>query len=137
MGRGDDRRARAGRRGRQIAGYKVELKDAYKSLIESLQHGGIANNVAVNIEWMDSQIFEREDAAAYLEKVNGILVPGGFDERGAESRTVYANFARTQCAVFRHLLRHANGRQVEAARNMAVFVMRSPASSAPAPSWPG
>ena len=51
-----------------VVGKYTELKDAYKSLIESLQHGGIANNVAVNIEWMDSQIFEREDAAAYLEK---------------------------------------------------------------------
>src|SRR5690606_40064412 len=60
-----------------IVGKYTELKDAYKSLIEALVHGGIANRVRVNLEWIESEIFEREDPAAWLEDVNGILVPGG------------------------------------------------------------
>ncbi len=79
-----------------IVGKYTELKDAYKSLIESLHHGGIANKVRVNLEWVDSQVFEREDTAIHLEKVNGILVPGGFGERGAEGKIAAAKFARTR-----------------------------------------
>ncbi len=102
-----------------VVGKYTELKDAYKSLIESLQHGGIANNVGVNIEWMDSQIFEREDAAAYLEKVNGILVPGGFGERGAEGKIAAANFARTRNVPYFGICYGMQMAVLEAARNMA------------------
>ena len=73
-------------------------------------HGGIANRVRVKIEWIESEIFEREDPAPYLEGVNGILVPGGFGERGSEGKILAAKFARERArAVFRHLLRHADG----------------------------
>jgi CTP synthase len=65
-----------------IVGKYTGLKDAYKSLIEALVHGGIANRVKVKLEWIESEIFEREDSAPYLEGVSGILVPGGFGERG-------------------------------------------------------
>src|SRR4051794_14663232 len=65
-----------------IVGKYVGLKDAYKSLSEALGHGGIANNVRVHLNWIDSEVFEREDAVAWLEDVHGILVPGGFGERG-------------------------------------------------------
>jgi CTP synthase len=79
-----------------VVGKYTGLKDAYKSLSEALVHGGIANKVKVNLEWIESQIFENQDAAAYLEDVNGILVPGGFGERGAEGKIRAAKFARTR-----------------------------------------
>jgi CTP synthase len=102
-----------------VVGKYTELKEAYKSLIESLQHGGIANNVAVNIEWLDAQVFEREDAASYLEKVNGILVPGGFGERGAEGKIAAANFARTRDVPYFGICFGMQMAVLEAARNMA------------------
>jgi len=61
-----------------IVGKYTGLKDAYKSLIEALHHGGFANRVKVKLEWIESEVFENEDPTPYLEKVNGILVPGGF-----------------------------------------------------------
>ncbi len=79
-----------------IVGKYTGLKDAYKSLIEALVHGGIANRVKVNLEWIESEIFEREDPAPHLEGVHGILVPGGFGERGAEGKILAARFARTR-----------------------------------------
>ncbi|MHA1516969.1 MAG: CTP synthase [Alphaproteobacteria bacterium] len=79
-----------------IVGKYTGLKDAYKSLNEALVHGGIANQVKVKFEWIEAQVFESQDAAAYLEDVNGILVPGGFGERGAEGKIEAARFARTK-----------------------------------------
>jgi CTP synthase len=77
-----------------IVGKYTGLKDAYKSLNEALMHGGIANRVRVNIAWIESEVFEREDPAPFLEQVDGILVPGGFGERGAEGKIAAAGFAR-------------------------------------------
>jgi CTP synthase len=79
-----------------IVGKYTGLKDAYKSLNEALVHGGIANRVKVNLEWIESQTFESQDAAAHLEDVHGILVPGGFGERGSEGKIQAAKFARTR-----------------------------------------
>jgi CTP synthase len=79
-----------------IVGKYTGLKDAYKSLNEALFHGGIANRVKVKLEWIESEIFEREDPAPYLENVHGILVPGGFGERGSEGKILAARFARTR-----------------------------------------
>src|SRR5215510_6678065 len=69
-----------------VVGKYTGLKDAYKSLIEALSHGGIANKVKVNLDWIESEVFEREDPAPFLEHVDGILVPGGFGQRGAEGK---------------------------------------------------
>jgi CTP synthase len=77
-----------------IVGKYTGLKDAYKSLIESLMHGGIANRVKVNLEWIESEVFDNEDPAPFLEGVNGILVPGGFGHRGSEGKIKAAKFAR-------------------------------------------
>ncbi|WP_029030147.1 CTP synthase [Salinarimonas rosea] len=77
-----------------IVGKYTGLKDAYKSLIEALNHGGIANRVRVNLEWIESEIFEQSDPAPYLENVNGILVPGGFGQRGSEGKIQAVRFAR-------------------------------------------
>src|ERR1700694_2724186 len=77
-----------------IVGKYTGMKDAYKSLIEALSHGGIANKVKVNLDWIESEVFENEDPAPFLEHVNGILVPGGFGQRGAEGKIRAAQFAR-------------------------------------------
>ena len=93
-----------------VVGKYTGLKDAYKSLIEALTHGGMANQVRVKLDWIESEIFESADPAPRLEGVNGILVPGGFGARGAEGKILAARFARErQGALFRHLLRHADG----------------------------
>jgi CTP synthase len=77
-----------------IVGKYTGLKDAYKSLTEALAHGGLANKVKVNLDWIESEIFESADPAAHLENVHGILVPGGFGSRGAEGKMLAARFAR-------------------------------------------
>jgi CTP synthase len=77
-----------------IVGKYTGLKDAYKSLNEALLHGGIANRVRVKLQWIESEVFEGEDAAPHLEGVHGILVPGGFGERGSEGKILAARFAR-------------------------------------------
>ncbi len=82
-----------------IVGKYTSLQDSYKSLGEALSHGGIANKVKVNIEWLDSEIFEQEDCQTYLhylENVSGILVPGGFGKRGSEGKIEAIRFAREQ-----------------------------------------
>jgi CTP synthase len=77
-----------------VVGKYTGLKDAYKSLIEALVHGGIANRVKVNLDWIESEVFENEDPAPFLEHVQGILVPGGFGVRGTEGKIRAATFAR-------------------------------------------
>jgi len=77
-----------------VVGKYTSLLDSYKSLSEALMHGGIANNVKVKLNWLDSEIFEKEDCAAKLENVDGILVPGGFGERGTEGKIKAVQFAR-------------------------------------------
>jgi CTP synthase len=77
-----------------IVGKYTGLKDAYKSLIEALTHGGIANRVKVRLDWIESEVFESSDVAPFLEDVHGILVPGGFGQRGAEGKILAARFAR-------------------------------------------
>src|SRR5215471_16064798 len=77
-----------------VVGKYMQDKDSYKSLSEALTHGGLANNVKVHMDWIDSEVFERDDAAAFLENVDGILVPGGFGERGTEGKIDAVKFAR-------------------------------------------
>jgi CTP synthase len=79
-----------------VVGKYTGLLDAYKSLKEALVHGGIANNVKVKLDWIESEVFEKEDPAPWLEGVHGILVPGGFGERGSEGKIRAATFARTR-----------------------------------------
>ena len=77
-----------------VVGKYTGLKDAYKSLTEALSHGGMANRVRVHLDWIELEIFESSDPAPYLEHVHGILVPGGFGQRGAEGKILAARFAR-------------------------------------------
>jgi len=85
-----------------VVGKYVGLQDAYKSLNEALVHGGMANRVKVNIRWIDAEVFEKEDSeiAAALEPMHGILVPGGFGERGTEGKIAAVRFARERGVPF-------------------------------------
>lgn len=73
-----------------VVGKYVGLQDAYKSLNEALAHGGMANRVKVRVKWLDAELFEKGDdeIAAQLEPMHGILVPGGFGERGTDRKSV-------------------------------------------------
>ena len=102
-----------------IVGKYTVLKDAYKSLIEALQHGGIANNVKVNLKWIESDIFEKEDPAPYLDQVDGILVPGGFGERGSEGKINAVTFAREHRIPYFGICFGMQMAVVEAARKLA------------------
>src|SRR4026209_1359382 len=94
------------------------MKDAYKSLIEALSHGGIANKVKVNLDWIESEVFENEDPAPFLEHVNGILVPGGFGQRGAEGKIRAAQFARVRDVPYFGICFGMQMAVIEAARNL-------------------
>jgi CTP synthase len=102
-----------------VVGKYTGLLDAYKSLSEALIHGGIANNVKVNLDWIDSEIFEREDTVHQLEGVHGILVPGGFGERGVEGKIAAATFAREHKVPYFGICLGMQMAVVEAARNLA------------------
>jgi len=101
-----------------IVGKYTGMKDAYKSLNEALTHGGIANKVKVNLEWIESDVFEHEDPAPFLEQVNGILVPGGFGQRGAEGKIRAAQFARERHVPYFGICFGMQMACIEAARNL-------------------
>src|ERR1700757_1483140 len=101
-----------------IVGKYTGMKDAYKSLIEALSHGGIANKVKVNLDWIESEVFENEDPAPFLEHVNGILVPGGFGQRGAEGKIKAAQFARERNVPYFGICFGMQMAVLEAARNL-------------------
>ena len=102
-----------------IVGKYTQLEDAYKSIAEALTHGGIANRVKVKAEWIDAEIFEREDPAPYLEGFDAILVPGGFGERGTEGKIKAAEFARTRKVPYLGICLGMQMAVIEAARNLA------------------
>ncbi|OYX88213.1 MAG: CTP synthase, partial [Xanthobacter sp. 35-67-6] len=102
-----------------IVGKYTGLKDAYKSLIEALAHGGIAHKVKVNLDWIESETFEREDPAPFLDHVHGILVPGGFGQRGAEGKIRAAQFARERAVPYFGICFGMQMAVIEAARNLA------------------
>jgi CTP synthase len=102
-----------------IVGKYTGLKDAYKSLIEALAHGGMANKVKVNLEWIESEVFENEDPSPYLQDVHGILVPGGFGQRGAEGKIRAARFARERKVPYFGICFGMQMAVIEAARNLA------------------
>ena len=101
-----------------IVGKYTQLEDAYKSIAEALTHGGIANRVKVKAEWIDAEIFEREDPAPYLEGFDAILVPGGFGERGTEGKIKAAEFARTRKVPYLGICLGMQMAVIEAARNL-------------------
>ena len=102
-----------------VVGKYTELKDAYKSLIEALVHGGIANSVRVHLDWVDSEGLENRDIAASLGGADAILVPGGFGERGAEGKIAAARFARENHVPYLGICFGMQMAVIEAARNLA------------------
>jgi CTP synthase len=104
-----------------VVGKYVGLPDAYKSLREALVHGGIANRAKVNIQWLDAELFEHPDAeiTAELEPLHGILVPGGFGERGSEGKIASVKFARERDIPFFGICLGMQMACIEAARNLA------------------
>jgi CTP synthase len=102
-----------------VVGKYTNMLDSYKSLSEALTHGGIANRVRVRLDWMDSEIFEQNDAVRRLEGVNGILVPGGFGERGTPGKIEAVRFARERRVPFLGICFGMQMAVIEAARNLA------------------
>jgi len=103
-----------------VVGKYTVLKDAYKSLIEALTHGGVANKVKVNLDWVESETFEGDEnaAATRLEGVHGILVPGGFGERGSEGKIRAAKFARERAVPYFGVCFGMQMAVIEALRNV-------------------
>ncbi len=102
-----------------IVGKYTDHKDAYKSLNEALAHGGIANNVRVDLDWIDAEHFIAVDASDRLQGVHAVLVPGGFGERGAEGKIAAVTYARTRGLPFLGICFGMQLACIEAARNLA------------------
>ena len=102
-----------------VVGKYTGLIDAYKSLAEALTHGGLANKVKVNVTWLDSEILEHEDPGAKLENIDGILVPGGFGERGSAGMIEAARYARERDVPYFGICFGMQMACIEAARNTA------------------
>jgi CTP synthase len=119
-----------------VVGKYVGLPDAYKSLHEALTHGGIANRVKVNIRWLDAELFEKgDDIAAKLEPMHGILVPGGFGERGSEGKIAGVRFARERNVPFFGICLGMQMACIEGARNTGHCRTPPPPNSATASRW--
>jgi CTP synthase len=118
-----------------VVGKYVGLPDAYKSLNEALVHGGIANRVKVNVQWIDAELFEAPDSdvAARLEPMHAILVPGAFGERGAEGKIASIRFARERRVPFFGICFGMQMACVEAARNLAGIAQASSSEFGPTP----
>jgi len=104
-----------------IVGKYTALTDAYKSLIEALIHGGVANNVRVKLDWIEGEVFEREEAmiSERLTNVHGVLVPGAFGERGSEGMIQSVRFAREHDIPYFGICFGMQMAMIEAARNLA------------------
>ncbi len=104
-----------------VVGKYTGLKDAYKSLIEALHHGGLAGRVAVEIDWIEAEVFERPDSdvAERLEGVHGVLVPGAFGQRGSEGMIRAVKWAREHKIPYFGVCFGMQMAMIEAARNLA------------------
>jgi CTP synthase len=102
-----------------VVGKYTNLLDSYKSLAEALAHGGIANKVRVQLDWVDSEIFETGNTVEQLDGVHGILVPGGFGERGTAGKIAAVRFARERSVPFFGICFGMQMAVIEAARNLA------------------
>jgi CTP synthase len=102
-----------------VVGKYTHLLDSYKSLLEALIHAGVANRVRVNMNWIDSEVFERDDTIQHLEGVHGILVPGGFGGRGTEGKIEAARFARERKVPYFGICFGMQMAVIEAARHEA------------------
>ena len=102
-----------------VVGKYVDLQDSYKSLTEALIHGGISNDVCVNIHWLDAETLDGDNDLSDLNRYNGILVPGGFGERGIEGKIRAIQFARENKVSFFGICLGMHCAVIEFARNVA------------------
>jgi len=102
-----------------VVGKYVELPDAYKSIVESFVHAGAYNDVRVNVEWVDAELLDREEPDSFLSGASGILVPGGFGERGVEGKIKAIGFARRNGIPFFGICLGMQCAVIEFARNVA------------------
>ncbi|MBL4666074.1 MAG: CTP synthase [Sneathiella sp.] len=104
-----------------VVGKYIKLQDAYKSLTEALVHGGIANRVKVNIDWVESELFEKDESqlTERFKDTHAILVPGGFGERGAEGKIKSARYARENKIPFFGICYGMQMAVIEGCRNLA------------------
>lgn len=102
-----------------VVGKYTALLDSYKSLGEALTHGGFANNVRVKLNWLNAEVFEQDDTLHVLEKVDGVLVPGGFGERGTEGKIRAVQFAREHKIPYFGICLGMQMAVIETARNKA------------------
>jgi CTP synthase len=103
-----------------VVGKYTSLLDSYKSLAEALIHGGLDNNVTVRLNWVDSEIFEGDNAdMSALKQADGIMVPGGFGQRGSEGKIKAIQFARENQLPFFGICFGMQMAVIEAARNLA------------------
>ena len=102
-----------------VVGKYTNLLDSYKSLAEALAHGGLAHRVRVRLDWVDAEVFEQPGAVARLEDTHGILVPGGFGERGTEGKIEAVRFARERRVPFLGICFGMQMAVIEAARHQA------------------
>ncbi len=118
-----------------VVGKYTGLPDAYKSLNEALAHGGVAHSMRVNLDWVDSEIFERgaEEAVRRLEGVHGILVPGGFGQRGTPGKIAAVRFARERRVPFLGICFGMQMAVIEAARNLLGLAAASSTEFGPCP----
>ncbi len=117
-----------------IVGKYTNLLDAYKSLAEALAHGGIANNVRVNLNWIESELFEGiEPAFSALDGADAILVPGGFGERGAEGKVRAVRYAREKKVPYFGICFGMQMACIEAARNLVGLQRASTTEFGPTP----
>lgn len=104
-----------------LVGKYTQLHDAYISVVEALKHGGISNRCVVNIKWVDSETVTKDNVHELLEDVNGILVPGGFGDRGIEGKIHAITYARTNKIPFLGLCLGMQLAIVEFARNVLSY----------------
>ena len=101
-----------------LVGKYNTIEDSYISLVEALIHGSISNNVKLNIEWLDSEIFEKKIKVDTLNKINGILIPGGFGIRGTQGKINAANYARLNNVPYFGICLGKQIAVIEVARNL-------------------
>ncbi|MBK7205650.1 MAG: CTP synthase [Thermomonas sp.] len=102
-----------------VVGKYVDHQDAYKSVGEALKHGGIRQRTRVRLKWMESEDIERDGAAAMLAGIDGILVPGGFGDRGFEGKVLTAQYAREHKVPYFGICYGMQAAVVDVARNVA------------------
>jgi CTP synthase len=118
-----------------IVGKYTNLLDAYKSLAEALTHGGIANNVRVRLNWLESEQFERGAPGCFdaLDGAHGILVPGGFGERGAEGKIAAVRYAREKLVPYFGICFGMQMAVIEAARTLCGIAAANSTEFGPTP----